>query len=226
MNHSLRDLVLSVGTHRSNRPLSPLEVADAISHYSNEFGWEDCLSRISLTESTARKFLTLRELDESVASLVDWNNRPGTISFSSAAELRRLKPAEQREVRDGLLRNRMTRDEVRQVVQLRVRSGRPLRDLVAEVLGMRPQVVTLHLLLGGITEPEVTRALGDLAQKQRDELLLRATSGIDAGATLTSGRLLPDRFSVVTAKAISHEASMRIEREVNQGVKELLNLGM
>ncbi|WP_146220437.1 hypothetical protein [Geodermatophilus normandii] len=216
MNFSLRDLILSVGTRRGDRPLSPLEVAEALAAHSNEVGWQQALNDISLEKSTAQRFLTLRSLDKDVAELVDWGRRPGAVSFSVAAEIARVIPEDQRILARAALEHSLTKEEVRQVVQLMKRRGDSVDSAVAATLQMRPSVVNVHVTLGAVSGPVASGQLEVMTQRQRDELLARVLAKV--GIRTQGGKLTTRAFSIVSDMAIPDNEVERIERLVNDAL--------
>ncbi|WP_369055630.1 hypothetical protein [Kineococcus terrestris] len=210
----LRDLILSVGTHRSARPLSPSEVADAIVAWSNELGMQECLQRISLGESTARKFLKLRELEKDIAAMVDWGREPGAIGFAAAAEITRLKPSsERRALAQAAVEKGLTKEEVRQVVQLRLRSGMSLDDAVLGALKMRPTVERINVFIGGVSESVANERLSDMSQRDRNALLRSLLDRL--GYSQYSGRLTPSSFTLVGEDPVSPDQAAKVEESLN-----------
>ncbi len=211
---SLRDLIISVGTHRSNRLLSPLEVADAIVFWSNELGLKECLQRISLGESTARRFLRLRELEPKISSLVGWGRQPGTIPFASASELARLNSRQEREeLATAAVKHGLTKEEVRQAVQLRLRGGVPMSEAIAGALRMRPTVDTINVFIGGVTSAEASDRLSEMSQQERDEVLVRLLRL--HGYAQHSGRLTPHNFTIVGPEPVPPHAAVVVEEQLN-----------
>lgn len=220
---STRDLILSVGTHRNRRPLSPLEVANAIAALANEMGWGQALERISLGESTARRFLRLREMDGSIAEQVGWGREPGAISFAVASEISRLsKESQQRELADAARLYALTKDEARQVVQTVLRAGRTVESAVDEVTNLRPQVQIIHAVLGAVTSEGARDRLAAMTQGQRDDLFEQVRLSLPA-LNSASGRLTPHTFSVIFDREQPTKLVEAIEPDVNSRLLELLS---
>lgn len=213
--YSLRDLILSVGTHKSQRPLSPLEVADGLAALINNVGYDEALGNLSLDISTARRFLRLRELAPDIGQLVDWGRRPGAISFSAAAEMVRLAPASQSQVAKACLEYSLTKEEVRQVVQLVLRRGDDVESAVQSVLRMRPSVVTIHVTLCAVQE-RIGTELARVGQRIRDELLVEAVASVSIGVKLTAGRLTSRNFSVSSLSPVPDGDVTALEDGVNR----------
>lgn len=219
MRIALRDLILSVGTHRGSRPLSPLEVANGIAELINELGFEAAMEKLTLDPSTARRFLKLRELDSGIAELVDWGRRPGTISFSAAAEIVRVRPDQQKLIAEGCLQHAFTKEETRQVVQLVLRRNDPVTTALSSTLAMRPTVVTIYVVVCAV-RPYLVEPLSKLSQRQRDVLLAESVGA--AGGGVRAGRLTTTNFSLAADAGVADAEVVRIEEAVNNTLSEAL----
>jgi hypothetical protein len=178
-------------------------------------GWSEMLARIGLGESTAKRFLRLRELEATVAEKVGFGREAGSISFSVAAELPRLRNGGERErVARACVENGLSKDEVRQIVQILSRSTRQADDVIDEVIEMRPQVHTIHAFLGAVEDSATQSWLASKNQAQRDELFadVLLESGADADV---SGRLNPTSFSIVMQGEQSAASLGALEVRVN-----------
>ena len=219
-------LLLSVGTHRGKRKLSPVEVAALFAKIITAGGSLSDCARAARFEGTTMvaRFLRLLKLPEAVRHLVDWGSSPGMIGLSSGAELARLEnAAEEEEVVTGVLAFRLSGSEVRQVVQLRKRSKRAVKDCVEEVVGMRPRVEKRFVYVGAITDPALKNALERMTQHERDELLAGVVKPVLPSTKLAVTRLAPGRFTLVGGadfgKAIN-EKQDSLEREINDALAQ------
>ena len=221
-------LLLSVGTHRIKRVLSPVEVANLFAKVVAAGGsLNDCAEAGGL-EGTAMvaHFLRLLGLPESVRHLVDWGGSDGGgVAFSSGAEVARLdEDVEEEKVVQGVLTYRLSRSEVRQVVQLRKRSRRPVEECLDEVVEMRPRVERRYIYVGAVTGSIVRSSLEVMTQGERDELLASAIQKVLI-EDVAIGRLGPDRFTLVGGVEFGEAMNVRketLEQDVNtalQGAK-------
>lgn len=195
-----KGLILSVGTHRANRSLSPLEVArlfrKAISHGASR---EECASFVHLSGADmVSRFLRLLDLNPFVQHATDWRQTGPTISFTSAWKLSAFANKEQEGACLEIMANQLKTKEVEQAVQLERRSGRSFAACVAEVVRMRPSIVKVHVILGAIKDHEVENWLRTQSQSQRDTLFARVLAQAYPAAKKCSGRLGTDRFTIVT----------------------------
>jgi hypothetical protein len=217
-------LLLSVGTHRGNRPLSPVEVAGLFAKILAADGsLSDCARAARLEGTTiVARFLRLLKLPESVRHLVDWGSSPGTIGFSAGSELARLEDAaEEEEVVRGVLANRLSGSEVRQVIQLRKRSKRPVEDCLNEVVGMRPRIEKRYVYVGAVTDAALKGSLASMTQRERDEFLAGAIKAVFDPKSLSVTRLGPDRFTLVGGAPFGEAMNQKkdsLEREINDAL--------
>ena len=159
--------------------------------------------------------------------MVDWG-RGDFVGFSSAAELVRLADSEDRRmVAEAVLSERLTSKEVRQVVQLRERSGRVVPDCVREVVGMRPVVEKRYVFMGAVVDEDVVAALGSLVQAERDALLARGIRAI--GLRGASVRLGTRIFTLVGAEEFGESMAQvgrgSIEGLVRDRLRESIESG-
>lgn len=217
-------LLLSVGTHKGRRSLSPVEVATIFSKVLAAGGsMADCARAAHLEGTTiVARFLRLLKLPESVRHLVDWGSSPGTVGFSAGAELARLEnDAEEEEVVSGVLTYRLSGSEVRQVVQLRKRSKRSVKECLDEVVGMRPRVEKRYVYVGAVTDAALKDSLASMTQRHRDEFLAGALTGVFDPKSLSVTRLGPDRFTLVGGAPFGEAMSRKkdsLEREINDAL--------
>lgn len=217
-------LLLSVGTHRGRRPLSPVEVAHLFAKVIAGGGRLGDCARAARLEGTTMvvRFLRLLKLPESVKHLVDWGNRPGTIGFSAGTELARLDDEIEEKVVPGVLTYRLRGSEVRQIVQLRKRSTRSVEDCLNEVVGMRPRIDKRYVYIGAVTKPDLKTSLECMTQKQRDELFNSVLNGVLDVSDLAVTKLGSGRFTLVGGvdfAEVMNQKKDSLEQEVNDALQ-------
>ena len=220
-------LLLSVGTHRGQRPLSPIEVATLFAKVLSAGGSLSEGAKAASLEGTTQvsRFLRLLKLPESIWHLVGWGSVAGTIGFSSGAEIARLESdAEEEALVNGVLTNRLSGSEVRQVVQLRKRSKRPLEDCLNEVVGMRPRIEKRYVYVGAVTNDALKKSLPAMTQAQRDQLLAKAVGAVLGAKGLALTRLGTDRFTLVGSAEFG-EAMARQKESLEQEINDSLVRG-
>ena len=195
------------GTHKKGRPLSPIEVGSLLQKARSEgVSLEKCAKAIQLDGiGHIGRFVRILDLPSDIRHLIDWGSGKRFIGFTSAVELVKLKDkSDQRTVAETLLSNGLSSKEVRQIVQLRGRSGRPIKACVREVLDMRPKIEKRFVFVGSVASDSL-EALEGLTQTVRDSIL---ASGIeDMGLRNATGRLGPRFFTLVGNERF--DASMR-----------------
>ena len=200
-------LSVGYGTHKKGRPLSPIEVGLCIQKASSEgVSLDECAQAIQLDGiGHIRRFLHILKLPEDIQHLVDWGSGKGIIGFTSAVELTKLEdPEDQRTLAQFILSNDISSKEIRQVAQLRRRSGRSVEESVKEVIGMRPEVIRRYVFVGSI-DPDNSAALGRLTQAERDSIMEAAVKAMSLQQV--AGRLGQKFFTLVGQE--SFDASMR-----------------
>ncbi len=186
------------GTHKKGRPLSPIEVGQLL-HQARDAGMslKKCADAINLNgTSQVGRFLRILDLPQEIQHLISWGTGKDAIGFSSAFELARIQGADnQRIVAESILENGLKSKEIRQVAQLRKRSGRPIQECLKEILAMRTIIEKRYVFIGSVTDQGIESRLKDLTQMQRDSVLKSAIDEIDLrGAT---GRLGQRFFTLV-----------------------------
>lgn len=221
-----KKLILSVGTHRGKRLISPVEAAVLFDKAQLAgASLADCAKAVHLEGPTwIGRFLNLLRLPEDVRHLVDWGRGPGAVTFTSATEIARLdNPDDQRDAIQAALAHNLSSAEVRQLVQLRKRSGRSIAECAEGVLKMRPQIDLRQVFIGSVAEGLRDRLRG-LGQYARDELFAGVVKKIFGGLRL-SGRLGPERFTLVGGKDFSSLVAAKkdvLEGEVNSALTAAL----
>lgn len=195
-----RRLILSVGTHRSKRPLSPVEVAEAIELLIG-FGStsREIAADLQFADpSMVANFRRLLRLSPSIRHLVAWGKSSSSIPFSVAYTVARLNSAEaQQQVVYAALENGLTYNEALQLVQILERSQQSLPEAIESVLRLRPQVTRRQVFVGAVLSPVVRSALTRMTQGERDSFLHKAVQNHQPNLPSFSGRLATERFTLV-----------------------------
>jgi|GEM_PF-352977 len=198
-----RDLILSVGTRRARRRLSPIEVAEAIeTSLASGSMVQELAVELDLHPTMVLRFRRLLKLPPDIRHLVDWWQGEARLSFEAASHIARLPSSkEQQEVVGAALKHRLGKVETVQIVQIRERSGKPIAECIEEVLRMRPQIERRHLLIGAITSEKVRIALRRMTQQERDQLLKSAVTSHSPELPPWEGRLGMERFTLLGGEA-------------------------
>jgi hypothetical protein len=195
------------GTHKGGRPLSPVEVGNLFQRALDAgASLEDCAKEVKFRGTTqVSRFLAVRRLPPSILHLVDWgHSSDSTIGFTTAVELARVQEDDGKastskpvleHIANAILEHGLQTDEVRQIVQIRKRSGRPIEECVSEVIRMRPTIERRYVFIGAIQDENVRAAIGRLTQAERNSVLHSSLSAI--GLKSVSGRLGERLFTLV-----------------------------
>jgi hypothetical protein len=216
-----RDLIMSVGTYRGTRRLSPVEVATLFEKaITAGASAEECARTAGFKGSTMiPKFLRLLRLNSDLHHLIGWGQSGASISFMAASEIGRLNEDEQAEAFDVAIGNQMTKMEVLHMVQLRIRSRRRIAACADDIVRMRPRVTRMHVFLGAVTDGDTRQGLAKLKQSERDDLLASALAETYDSLPKTSGRLGIERFTIVT----DEQGAARLKRGEGPGFEVAIN---
>ena len=166
----LRDLILSVGTHKQERILSPVEVAQLLETEINAGATIQEISKeILLNPTMTTRLHRLLNLAPEIQHLVGWEGKP-KISPSTASEIARLKILKEQEfLANAALENRLSKKEVIQIIEVRNKFNKPIGECVEEIIEMRPRIIRRYLFIGAIYSLELQNKLSKMSQKERDE---------------------------------------------------------
>lgn len=177
------------GTHKKGRPLSPVEVGSLIRRAREEGASLQECARAMQFSGTGHigRFLRILELPDDLRHLIDWGSGKSFIGFTAAVELVKLgSDGDRRAAADAILSAGLNSKEIRQVGQLRERSGRAIEACLKEVLDMRPRIEKRYVFVGSVAAGSIER-LERITQLARDAIL---KSGIEKlGLRGAAGRL-------------------------------------
>lgn len=222
-----KHLLLSVGTHRRERSLSPVEVARLLQKASRGGdSLADLAAAVQLDgTSWVSRFINLLKLTPDVQHMVDWGKSGSSLSFTAAVDLSRLSDVDdQRAAVKAVLEYGFSSPEVRQLVQARLRSQKPIEECVASVLKMRPQIEIRQVFIGAVLDEVVREKLRVITQRRRDEVF----QGVVAKAcpsVRVSGRLGAERFNLVGGADFGlflKSEKNKLEREINRQLASLI----
>ena len=223
-----QDLILSVGTHRGKRRLSPLEVARLLEKAVRaNMSKHECASALGVGTTQVNTFLKLLVLAPQIQHLADWRGtKNASIPFSTLAELARLSPCDQIEASQAILRHGMTWKEGVQLAQIVSRSGKAIEKCIADVLQLRPQIETRYLFVGAITSKHLARHLHSLPQSVRDTMMNAVMARLTGSDYSMQGRLGFRNFTFLSDHNLTRLLNQKpdeIERMVNELLVALRN---
>jgi hypothetical protein len=215
-----RDVLLSIGTNRGRRPLSPVEVAALLKKIlGTGASLKDCAAAMHLEGPTmVSRFTRLLQLHPDVQHLVDWGQSGATLSFSSATEIAKLPPEDHVAAVSAIIEHQLTGGEVKQIVQRFVRSHRSLDDAVDEITRLRPTIERQHLFIGAVIDAALQSQLSSRSQEQRDQLLQAVLQEHFGEASTLSARLGRTKFTISSKDDLS-----KIVRDGDTDVENTIN---
>lgn len=188
---------------------------------------KDCADAARFEGTTwVGRFLRLLELSPAIRHLIDWGQTgDAAIGFTAASEIARLTDrAETETLARATLQNKLTAAEVRQIVQLRLRSKKDIDESIAAGLKMRPDVEIRHVFIGAVTNETVQKRLVEMLQSVRNktfnEILAKKFSALKA-----TGRLGTDRFTLVGRDelGVRVKKGAELEAEINSELETHLD---
>ena len=196
-----RDLILSLGTHRTRRRLSPVEVARLIDEvYRKGTSFREIAQLVNFgSTSTLREIHRLLALSPDIQHLVGWGKpTASTLPMKSAQQIARLSLwPDQLAAAEATLLHELTSEETRQLVEMKIRSLEPIDDCVHAILRLRPTVERRYLFLGAVTSSQVCQHLVSLTQVERDEIFQAGVHHCFGKWPRWSGKLGPSRFAIM-----------------------------
>ena len=221
----LRSLILSVGTHRNDRPLSPVEVSSLL-HKALEAGATrgEFKEELQVGATAIARFLRLRDLTPELQHIADWGGGSSSgIAFSTLSEIAKLPKRDQEIAARAVLEHGLTWNEVLQVVQVAQRSDKVIEDVVEDILQLRPQIERRHVFIGAITSDTLRERLPELTQNQRDQLLRRAITRLAPGLERrVDGKLGLQKFTLVgqvNPAAVLGRSADQFQTDLNQSLE-------
>ena len=192
MSNEIRLLILSVGTHKSTRPLSPVEVGKYVQRALDAGETRATVAEKLLLDDTTviGRFVRLPSLPPQVQQLVGWGADPATVSFTSASDVARLKSASAKIVlAKAALENQLNKSEILEVVQISERSNRSIESCIEAVLNQRPIVERRHVIIGELQSDSLNETLKHMSESQRNNLLLSALARYGLNTSILGAKL-------------------------------------
>ena len=200
LSNEIRLLILSVGTHKSTRPLSPVEVGNYVQRALDAGETRATVAeKLLLDDATViGRFVRLLSLPPQVQQLIGWGADPATVSFTSASDVARLKSeSAQIALAKAALENRLNKSEILEVVQISERSHRPIESCIEAVLNQRPIVERRHVIIGELQSDSLNETLEHMSKSQRNDLLLSALARYGLNTSLLGAKLGDGYFLLV-----------------------------
>lgn len=200
---------MSVGVHRRSRRTSPCRVAQLLEKASSQQSLREIARDVDLRDETVlRRLLSLLKLPPEVQALVSWGKAPGTISFSVASEIARLVTVEEIEqLAAAGVDYRLSKEEVRGIIQRKRRANVPLAQALNDVLKLRPVVERQHLFLGLLSD--------DMNEEEARRNIRQRLSSLLGARNVLAVKCRNHKFSIVLTP--EGASSDRVRRFLSPG---------
>ncbi|MFB0523074.1 MAG: hypothetical protein ACETV1_04850 [Candidatus Bathyarchaeia archaeon] len=215
-------LLASLGTHKRDRPLGPVEVAQELQSFFRRGGR---LEQLPVKEDTCREFLSLLDLPDAVQKTLGWGGvSRGEIGMYSGARISTLEKAEDEEaLAKAVLERELTSNEVRRIVRHKNRRReKSIEECIETVVAMRP--IRRHLFITELNE-EVLKRLEKEAEARKvstTNLLKEILSGeIPSGSLISLA--LRENFVMMFLDKEGHEELLRKVKEQRIRLKEVVD---
>jgi len=215
-------LLATLGTHKRNRPLTPLEAAKEIRSFLEKGGRPE---QLPVSGDTIKEFLSLLKLSSSVQKMLGWGGvEKGEIGMYSGSWISRLKRAEDQEVlAKAVLERKLTSTEVRRIVRYKNRlREKPIEECIEAVVATRP--IERHLF--------ITQLNGESLRKLEREADARGVSAASLLREILSKELpsnslislaLKGDFVMLFLEEEGNEALLRRVKELRVPLKEVVD---
>lgn len=223
-----RQLILSIGTHKTERALSPVEVAKYLQKVLDAGE-----KRVKIAErlhlrgtSMIGRFLRLLSLPIQVRHLINWGSDPTSLSFHAASEIARLEVSEEQiTLAKAALESQFNKSDIIQVIQIYQRSNKSIDDCIKAVLKQRPIVERRHLIAGELCCEELRTRLKQTSQQIRDNLL---ESVLERHIPNVSplGTKLRDGYFLIVGDDQLHSQVMSLSDDFEKTITEYLIEGL
>ena len=175
----LSKLLASINVQYSDRPLSPIQVAEEIDELLRELDGNksELKRRLPISQSIIDGFLRLLKLPKEIQDIIVWgdsNKNTGEISFSAASFICKLENSDDILKLVGAIHSLdrpITKEEIKDIHSLKKHnSKKTIENCIGEVLGVtRPIVIRHFLFISGI-DPAIVKKLKTESQKNDTKL--------------------------------------------------------
>ena len=206
----LAKLLASLNVSGSNRPLSPVEVANEINAMCSDLNGnlKEVIKRLPVSNDIIKEFLCLIKLPIEIQDIVTWGESSktcGSIGFSAAAKMSRLKN------RDDMLKlastildmsRPVTKEEIKEVLSLKRRiPNKPIDECITEVLNVSRQTTIHYFLFISRIKPNVVALLSkNISGQSLQNIVSSILKGSFPSETLKNAKVSSNRVRLVLEK--------------------------
>ena len=211
--------------HRSSRHLSPIDTALLIQQAI--IGGETISSlstKLNTSVDQLRKIHKLNSLiNADLKKAIVWGQpKENEISMTSAKELVRLsEPTKRLIVFKNIIRFKLNKNEVKELISLHKRSKKALNECLDQVIKARPKVVETFVITGKIMDNQLKQKLGEIAPFDRNKLLKSTLNKHFPTLSFKGQRLKKNNF-VIIGDEKTHALLMDLDQPYEQYVQECL----
>jgi len=219
------DLKLSVGTHKKNRRLSPLQVTSYLQKLRDAGATIDQISReIILGPSTIYKFLRLNYLPDEFRNKICWGYEKNRLSFMKAALVisYALNTKEQIILLNNILEYEIKRKEVQQIVELKSRSKIDINNAIEEVIHDRVKEIKRNMMIGYVNDDVKSLLYEDenINNEKFNDILKNSLPLVE----IFSAKLDSDRFTILTDEFGQKQIEIKAIKEKTDFSNYIMNL--
>lgn len=198
-----RDLVLSVGTHKKNRRLTPIEIAKTLNEILSKaeiygVSKEEIAQEIHLRDaSMIYKFVGLLNIPEQYHKLIVFKGQKGKLTFSSVANATHLPEDEMIVFLEAILSYKLTRNETRNIKELKKRRDYSIEKCVDEVLLSRPTIEDKTMFIGLMVDDIFINILKEVPRNLKNIRFNNFLTDSMNEIHIDSSRISNNRFIIV-----------------------------
>lgn len=190
----------TLGRHKKNRHLTPLETADLLKKaLSNGESKRDLSNKVNISADMVSKFVKLCSIKEiTIRTAIEWSSTTeSSISMSTAVELARLTKVDDERLLFGAIKeNKLSKSEVKELITLYTRSKKTLNESIQQIIDSKPQVVESHLIIGEITSKSLSKSLKKIPGLGRNRLFRKILTEKMPSLNFKSAKLKTKQFII------------------------------
>ena len=164
----LAKLLASLNVQGSNRPLSPVEVANEIKALQEDLGgdFKETIKRLPVSAEIAKQFMQIMALPSKIQDVIVWgesSKKDGSIGFSVAAKMAKLSNHNDILKLAGTILDMprpVTKEELKGLLSLKKRNpDKSIDECISEVLNVTREFTVQHFLFISKINSSIASAL-------------------------------------------------------------------
>jgi len=166
-------LLSSIGTHKRERPLLPVEVAKRIKILKDECtSLNEVSERLSLDAKLIGQFLSLLNLPETVHGIIGWGHTDKfRLGFTKASIIAELEDSNDQDILAKAAQiSAFKKQEIRDVISLKKRNAdKKIEECIESVLSFRPVIEKGYMMITNI-KPNTIKRLHSAIRGHSDKI--------------------------------------------------------